>query len=106
MCNASRARSLVFSASIERDAPDAPTTSARIPPVMRRANIVVTACAALLVFVVGGGTWFVAFSSLVFVLTSSLPVGYAVGAVTGVVFGGLVATPLARRLLRLLKSSS
>ena len=71
---------------------------------MRLANVVATACAALLVFVVGGGAWFMAFSSLVFVLTYSLPVGYAVGAVTGILFGALVATPLVQRLLRLLRS--
>ena len=50
---------------------------------MRLANILATACAALLVFVVGGGAWFMTFLTLVFVLTSSLPVGYGVGAVTG-----------------------
>ena len=72
---------------------------------MRPANIVATACAALLVFVVGGGAWFMAFSALIFVLTSSVPVGYGVGAVTGILFGGLVATPLVRRLRRLLKAS-
>ena len=72
---------------------------------MRLANIVATACAALLVFVVGGGAWFMAFSTLVFVLTQSVPVGYGIGAVTGLLFGVLVATPLAQRLRRLLKSS-
>ena len=80
-------------------------TSARLKIAMRLANILATACAALLVFVVGGGAWFMAFSALVFVLTESLPVGYCVGAVTGVLFGGLVATPLAQRLRRLLRSS-
>lgn len=72
---------------------------------MRPANIVATACAALLVFVVGGGAWYMAFSTLIFVLTSSVPVGYGVGAVTGLLFGGLVATPFVRRLRRLLKAS-
>ena len=81
-------------------------TSTRIPTAMRLANIVATTCAALLVFVVGGGAWFVAFSSLIFVLTFSFPVGYGVGAVTGVLFGGLVATPLFQSLRRLLKSWS
>ena len=78
---------------------------ARLPIAMRLANIVATAFAALLVFVVGGGAWFVAFSSLIWLLTWSLPVGYGVGAVTGVLFGGLVATPLVQRLRRLLRSS-
>ena len=70
---------------------------------MRRANIAATAFAALLVFAAGGGAGFVAFSSLVWLLTWSLPVGYGVGAVTGVAFGALVATPLVQRLLRLLR---
>ncbi len=72
---------------------------------MRLANIVATACAALLVFVVGGGAWFMAFGSLIWLLTFSVPVGYGVGAVTGVLFGGLVATPFVQRLRRILRSS-
>lgn len=71
---------------------------------MRRANIVATALAALLVFVAGGAAWFFAFGSLVWALTWSVPAGHVVGAVTGVAFGGLVTTPLVQRLRRLLKS--
>lgn len=78
----------------------------RISTAMRLANIVATACVALLVFVVGAGAWYMAFSTLIFVLTSSLAVGQGVGAVTGILFGGLVTTPLIQRLRRLLESSS
>ena len=71
---------------------------------MRTANIVATACAVLLVFVVGGGAWLVAFSSLIWAWTANTVASIAVGAVTGVLFGALVTSPLVQRLRRLLKS--
>ncbi len=70
---------------------------------MRIANIVATACAALSVFVVGGGAWFVAFSSLIWASTANVAAAYLAGAITGVFFGVLVSAPLAQRLRRLLK---
>ena len=70
------------------------------------ANIVATACVSVLVFVVAGGAWFLAFSSLIWSFTVDTTVSYAAGAVTGVLFGGLVATPLVQRLLRLMSQRS
>ena len=73
---------------------------------MLLANIIATACVAFLVLVVAGGAWFLAFSSLIWSFTTDTTISYAAGAVTGILFGGLVATPLAQRLLRLLSQRS
>ena len=73
---------------------------------MLLANTVATACVALLVFVVAGGAWYLAFSSLIWSFTADTTISYAAGAVSGSLFGGLLATPLVRRLLRLMSQRS
>jgi len=74
--------------------------------VMLLANIVATTCVAFLIFVVAGGAWFLAFSSSIWSFTADTMISYTAGAVTGILFGGLVATPLAQRLLRLMSQRS
>jgi hypothetical protein len=61
--------------------------------IVDRARSIARLCAALLVFSVGGGMMFVALSSLVWALTFSVGVANVVGAVAGVLFGGLVSWP-------------
>jgi hypothetical protein len=70
---------------------------------MRLVNIVVSAGLALAVFVVGGGLMVLASSSFVWVLGAGTDTSHAVGGVAGLLFGGLVATPFALRLRRLLR---
>ena len=70
---------------------------------MRLVNIIVSAGLALAVFVVGGGLMFLAFSTFDWVLGVGTATSHAVGGVAGFLFGGLVATPFAQRLRRLLR---
>jgi hypothetical protein len=46
---------------------------------------------------------FLAFSTFVYVLGAGTATSHAVGGVAGFLFGGLVATPFAQRLRRLLR---
>ncbi len=71
----------------------------------RTGDMILSVLAALVVFALGAGVWFVSFASLVWSLTFSVPVTYAVGAITGALFGALVAMPLVRRVLRLRRES-
>jgi hypothetical protein len=68
---------------------------------MQYANIIVSSCAALLLFVVAGGLMFTAAASLIWSFGFSPSVSYVAGAAMGILTGGLVATPLIQRVRRL-----
>ncbi|MBA2713364.1 MAG: hypothetical protein H0U55_07410 [Rubrobacteraceae bacterium] len=70
-----------------------------------RVNIIASAVAALVVCVVAGGFTFTAFASLVWAFSANIPLSYFAGAVVGILTGGLIATPLVQRVLRLRRSS-
>ncbi len=70
-----------------------------------RFNIIASAVAALAVFAVVGMLIFMAFASFVWSLGASVPLSYVAGAAMGILTGGLIATPLVQRVLRLLRLS-